>query len=618
MSPNTNGVKAMPAKHALITTLLAAWVAGGVASVSGCSGGSRRHLARRCRASTDRAHDGGSSDAGSKGAGDGGSKGATSAPCAATQIVSGDGHACALLTDGSVWCWGSDTDHQLGTGDSRSSYMLKPVQVLELGFDVTEIQAANDQTCARKKDKTLWCWGADYGATPRAIGIDDVASFAVGDGHVCAVKADGSVACRGKSELGQLGTGSTVGSWRHHRRAGHRGRKRGGGQRAQLRLEEGRHAVVLGTQRQRTARARIEGAAVRVRQLRVSTLARASVGAQSRGEGGVRRRRHDVRDQDRRNDVVLGRRDPRRRHAGTSRRAGPCSARSVAMPCGFRAWLALVCAAQGRHAVVLGFQLERTARARQHRGSKCAYGGNGCMPLPIASDAAGSHVAGVAVESGSTCALDKGGRVHCWGENASGQLGDGTNATPKLEPVTTLLCGITAVARARVPRTAASTRAPRARHVHDRGARARRPAQLRTQSGRHGGLLGCEQSRRARNRRGRRLRASSRRDAAHRRGLFEHRLRQRSHLRPREQWITLVLGLCTVRSAGRSQRQWRLLVRGRSRAGGNPGLRRRVDRHRRRRRLRDQEGSHACGAGAATRRVSSGSDRPRIPRTPHR
>ena len=76
-------------------------------------------------------------------------------------------------------------------------------------------------------------------------------------------------------------------------------------------------------------------------------------------------------------------------------------------------------------------------------GQQCAYGGTGCMPLPIASDAAGSDVTGFGVESGSTCALAKSGRVHCWGENASGQLGDGTNATPKLQPVTTLLCGVT-------------------------------------------------------------------------------------------------------------------------------------------------------------------------------
>lgn len=49
---------------------------------------------------------------------------------AATQIAVGGAHACALLVDGSVWCWGLNFGGQLGNGTRVDS--ATPVQVLDL------------------------------------------------------------------------------------------------------------------------------------------------------------------------------------------------------------------------------------------------------------------------------------------------------------------------------------------------------------------------------------------------------------------------------------------------------------------------------------------------------
>ena len=152
-----------------------------------------------------------------------------------TALVAGDGHACALEADGTVWCWGSGTQGQLGTGQS-STLALKPVQVTALGSDVVEIGAGSNQTCARKKRRHAVVLGRGLRQDAGEVsGLDGVASFAVGDGHVCAVKTDGSVACQGDSEFGQLGNGSTLGGTERRRGSRHRRHERGGGRRSLLR-----------------------------------------------------------------------------------------------------------------------------------------------------------------------------------------------------------------------------------------------------------------------------------------------------------------------------------------------------------------------------------------------
>src|SRR5690349_13090659 len=60
-------------------------------------------------------------------------------------VAAGTGHACALLRDGSVRCWGKNDLGQLGDGTRTSK--SRPVGVA--GLDrVARIFAAGDTTCA--------------------------------------------------------------------------------------------------------------------------------------------------------------------------------------------------------------------------------------------------------------------------------------------------------------------------------------------------------------------------------------------------------------------------------------------------------------------------------------
>jgi alpha-tubulin suppressor-like RCC1 family protein len=76
----------------------------------------------------------------------------------ARTVVAGDEHSCALMGDGSVYCWGANNLGQLGMG-SRSP-TITPVQVVGVQGAVA-LSAGAQHTCAILDDDTVRCWGAN-------------------------------------------------------------------------------------------------------------------------------------------------------------------------------------------------------------------------------------------------------------------------------------------------------------------------------------------------------------------------------------------------------------------------------------------------------------------------
>ncbi len=140
---------------------------------------------------------------------------------AATQVVAGFYHTCALKTDGTLWCWGRNHVGQLGDGTTVDNYL--PVHVSSLGNSVIQIAAGADHVCARKTDGTLWCWGANLhgqlgngGNANQSFPIQvsslgaSVVQVAAGWDATCARKTDSSTWCWGSNSEGQVGDGTTV------------------------------------------------------------------------------------------------------------------------------------------------------------------------------------------------------------------------------------------------------------------------------------------------------------------------------------------------------------------------------------------------------------------------
>ena len=136
----------------------------------------------------------------------------SSCPIRATAITVGQSHACALVSDGSVWCWGANYVGQLG--DGTTTFRSAPVPVAGL-HDALAIAAGARHTCAlRRLDNEVVCWGANeagqVGRPPRPFAgfmgtfepalkpsevsnMVDVRAIAAGDAYTMAVKIRGEV-----------------------------------------------------------------------------------------------------------------------------------------------------------------------------------------------------------------------------------------------------------------------------------------------------------------------------------------------------------------------------------------------------------------------------------------
>jgi hypothetical protein len=135
-------------------------------------------------------------------------------------IAVGAGHACALVSDGSAYCWGRNDFGQLGDGTtvSRST----PVTVSG-GIHFTSLAAGGQHTCGVTSAGAAYCWGANvYGqlgsgavfpssATPvKVAGSNVFASISAGGGHTCALTTTSVAYCWGLNADGQLGDGTRV------------------------------------------------------------------------------------------------------------------------------------------------------------------------------------------------------------------------------------------------------------------------------------------------------------------------------------------------------------------------------------------------------------------------
>ena len=129
------------------------------------------------------------------------------------QLALGGAHSCALLSDGSVRCWGENDAGQLGLGTTGAA-VEKPSAVP--GLVAVSLSAGAAHTCALRGDQRVACWGrSDVGqtgtvsasvATPMVVSVKGVSLVAAGARHTCARTATG-VSCWGDGTQGQTGGG---------------------------------------------------------------------------------------------------------------------------------------------------------------------------------------------------------------------------------------------------------------------------------------------------------------------------------------------------------------------------------------------------------------------------
>ena len=127
-------------------------------------------------------------------------------------IAARHGNVAAILSDGSLWTWGSNGRGQLGNGTFVDSSV--PVKIMD---NVVKVSIGYEYMAAIKTDGSLWTWGGNaYGklgngktedcATPEKI-MDNVIDVSLGDYHSAAVTTDGRLWTWGGDYDGRLGNG---------------------------------------------------------------------------------------------------------------------------------------------------------------------------------------------------------------------------------------------------------------------------------------------------------------------------------------------------------------------------------------------------------------------------
>ena len=141
-------------------------------------------------------------------------------------ISAGLWSACALLIGGTVECWGFNGFGQLGIGTSvgpetcpTGSCSSLPVAVQGL-TGVGSIVAGSGDACALLSDGTVDCWG--YGEPSNSVppssvplpisGLGQVSSIALGGRTTCVLLLTGVVKCWGSNLDGELGDGTLTSS----------------------------------------------------------------------------------------------------------------------------------------------------------------------------------------------------------------------------------------------------------------------------------------------------------------------------------------------------------------------------------------------------------------------
>lgn len=153
-------------------------------------------------------------------------------------LAAGSAFSCVLFAGGKVKCWGSNFFGQLGLGNTANrgdgpGEMGDTLPYLDLGTGrtATAIATGRDHACALLDNGRVKCWGSNgngqlglgdlsnRGDGPAEMGdalpyVDlgagrTATTVATGRFHTCAILDNGRVKCWGYGAFGQLGLGST-------------------------------------------------------------------------------------------------------------------------------------------------------------------------------------------------------------------------------------------------------------------------------------------------------------------------------------------------------------------------------------------------------------------------
>ena len=129
-------------------------------------------------------------------------------------VAVGENSSCAIRSSDDLYCVGSNTYGQLGTGNTTSN--TDPQKVLGIA-NVAGVSVGTTSACAVTYTGELYCWGSNSAGqlgignnenktvATLVTGLSNVSEVSVGNNFACALTRTGAVHCWGSNEYGQLG-----------------------------------------------------------------------------------------------------------------------------------------------------------------------------------------------------------------------------------------------------------------------------------------------------------------------------------------------------------------------------------------------------------------------------
>ncbi|MDK2899024.1 MAG: hypothetical protein PWQ10_211 [Patescibacteria group bacterium] len=146
-------------------------------------------------------------------------------------ISAGSSYTCAIASNDQAYCWGYNTQGQLGNNSTTNSSV--PVAVTTTGvlngLTIKSISVDSSYTCAIASNNQTYCWGyngfgqlGDSSTTNSSVPVPvitsgvlndlTIKSISVGGSYTCAIASNNQTYCWGYNAYGQLGNSSTTNS----------------------------------------------------------------------------------------------------------------------------------------------------------------------------------------------------------------------------------------------------------------------------------------------------------------------------------------------------------------------------------------------------------------------
>ena len=133
------------------------------------------------------------------------------------QLSPGGEFTCGRTSSGAAYCWGANSNGELGNGAAGTVLIPGPVSG---GLQFTQLAASATHTCGLLSGGAAYCWGhnlsgelgdgtlIDRGTPFPVVGALSFVSLVAGTNHTCGLTAAGAAYCWGSNAAGQLGDGT--------------------------------------------------------------------------------------------------------------------------------------------------------------------------------------------------------------------------------------------------------------------------------------------------------------------------------------------------------------------------------------------------------------------------